>query len=88
MRKGGRLVTCGATAGFEDQIDIRYVWTYEHSLLGSNGWQRSDIQAMLDYAADGSLLPVIDRVLPLEEVHEAERLMEDREVFGKIVIQP
>ncbi len=88
MSKGGRLVTCGATAGFEDQIDIRYVWTYEHSLLGSNGWHRNDILAMLEYAADGSLLPVIDKVLPLEEVHEAERLMEDREVFGKIVIQP
>ena len=88
MRKGGRLVTCGATAGFEDQIDIRYVWTYEHSLLGSNGWHRSDIVTMLEYAAEGSLLPVIDRVMPLEEVHEAERLMEEREVFGKIVLQP
>ena len=88
MRKGGRLVTCGATAGFEDQIDIRYVWPYEHSLLGSNGWHRSDIVTMLEYAAEGSLLPVIDRVMPLEEVHEAERLMEEREVFGKIVLQP
>jgi len=88
MRKGGRLVTCGATAGFEDQIDIRYVWTYEHSLLGSNGWHRSDIVTMLEYAAEGSLVPVIDRVMPLEEVHEAERLMEEREVFGKIVLQP
>ncbi|MEM7097734.1 MAG: SDR family NAD(P)-dependent oxidoreductase [Pseudomonadota bacterium] len=88
MSKGGRLVTCGATAGFEDQIDIRYVWTYEHTLLGSNGWHRSDIEAMLNYAADGSLQPVIDQVLPLEEVHEAERLMENREVFGKIVLKP
>lgn len=88
MRKGGRLVTCGATAGFEDQIDIRYVWTYEHSLLGSNGWHRSDIEAMLAYAADGSLIPVIDKVMPLEEVQQAERLMEDRAVFGKIVLTP
>jgi alcohol dehydrogenase len=88
MRKGGRLVTCGATAGFEDQVDIRYVWTYEHSLLGSNGWHRSDITTMLDYASDKSLLPVIDKVMPLEEVHEAERLMEEREVCGKIVLQP
>lgn len=88
MRKGGRLVTCGATAGFEDQVDIRYVWTFEHSLLGSNGWHRSDIATMLDYASDKSLLPVIDKVMPLEEVHEAERLMEEREVFGKIVLQP
>ena len=88
MRKGGRLVTCGATAGFEDQIDVRYVWTYEHSLLGSNGWHRSDIEAMLSYAQDGSLVPVIDKVMPLEEVREAERLMENREVFGKIVLVP
>ncbi|MEM7002773.1 MAG: SDR family NAD(P)-dependent oxidoreductase [Pseudomonadota bacterium] len=88
MRKGGRLVTCGATAGFEDQLDIRYVWTFEHTLLGSNGWHRSDIVAMLDYASEGTLIPVIDKVLPLDQVHEAERLMEQREVFGKIVLQP
>ncbi len=88
MSKGGRLVTCGATAGFEDQIDIRYVWTYEQTLLGSNGWHRSDIEAMLQYAAEGSLTPVIDKILPLDEVHEAERLMESREIFGKIVLTP
>ena len=88
MSKGARLVTCGATAGFEDNVDIRYIWTYEHSLLGSNGWHRSDIEAMLSYAADGSLVPVIDKVMPLEEVHEAERLMESRSVFGKIVLTP
>lgn len=88
MRVGGRLVTCGATAGFEEQIDLRYVWTFEHNLMGSNGWRRSDIVSMLDYAAEGSLLPVIDRVMPLDEVHEAERLMEDRKLFGKIILVP
>ena len=88
MRKGARLVTCGATAGFEEQIDVRYVWTYEHTLLGSNGWARSDIEAMLKLAEDESLLPVIDKVMPLEEVHAAEQLMENREVFGKIILQP
>jgi len=88
MRRGARLVTCGATAGFEEQIDIRYVWTYEHNLLGSNGWHRSDIEAMLNYAADRTLEPVIDRVMPLSDVHEAERLMEAREVFGKVVLVP
>ncbi len=88
MRRGARLVTCGATAGFEEQIDVRYVWTFEHNLMGSNGWQRSDITAMLDYAADGSLIPVVDQVMPLHEVHEAERLMESRALFGKIVLTP
>ena len=88
MKVGARLVTCGATAGFEEQLDIRYVWTYEHNLMGSNGWRRSDITKMLDYASAGTLTPVIDKVLPLEEVREAERLMEEREVFGKIVLVP
>ncbi len=83
-----RLVTCGATAGFEEQIDIRYIWTYEHNLLGSNGWRRSDITAMLDYAAEQKLIPVIDKVMPLDQVHDAERLLEDRKVFGKVVLKP
>jgi alcohol dehydrogenase len=88
MKVGARLVTCGATAGFDEQIDVRYVWTFEHTLLGSNGWRRSDILTLLDHAAAGTLVPVIDRVMPLSEVREAERLMEDREVFGKIVLVP
>jgi alcohol dehydrogenase len=88
MRRAGRLVTCGATAGFDEAVDVRYVWTYEHDLLGSNGWQRSDIEAMLNLAATGALVPVIDKVMPLAEVHEAERLMEDRALFGKIVLVP
>ena len=88
LKAGGRLVTCGATAGFEEQIDVRYVWTFEHDLLGSNGWRREDITTLLDHAASERLVPVIDRVMPLDEVREAERLMEEREVFGKVVITP
>src|SRR5262245_31291451 len=88
MKVGARLITCGATAGFEEQIDIRYVWTYEHTLLGSNGWRRSDITRLLELASHGTLRPVIDKILPLTQVHEAERLMETREVFGKIVLVP
>lgn len=86
MSLGARMVTCGATAGFDDQVDIRYIWTFEHTILGSNGWRRSDIEAMLALAASGDLKPVIDKQMPLDEVHEAERLMEEREVFGKIVL--
>ncbi|HIL81284.1 MAG TPA: zinc-binding dehydrogenase, partial [Myxococcales bacterium] len=55
---------------------------------GSNGWRRSDITTLLGYAEDGSLVPVIDKVMPLEEVREAEGLIEDRKVFGKIVVTP
>ena len=88
MKVGARLVTCGATAGFEEQIDVRYVWTYEHNIMGSNGWRRGDIEAMLTHCATGALTPVVDKIVPLDEVAAAERLMEQREVFGKIVVVP
>ena len=88
LKVGGRLVTCGATAGFQEEVDVRYIWTFEHNLMGSNGWRRSDIESLLTYAADGTLTPVIDKVLDLADVHEAERLMESRAVFGKIVLIP
>ncbi len=88
MKVGARLVTCGATAGFDEKVDVRYVWTFEHTLMGSNGWRRDDITTLLGYAEDESLLPVIDKVLPLEEIREAERAMQDREIFGKTVITP
>jgi len=88
MKVGGRLLTCGATAGFEEPIDVRYVWTFELSLMGSNGWRRDDITTLIEHARSKRLLPVIDRVMPLSEIREAERLIEDREVFGKIVVTP
>lgn len=88
LKLGGRLLTCGATAGFEEEIDVRYVWTFEHRLLGSNGWRRCDIEALLDYAREEKLQPVIDRILPLDQIRRAEGLLEDRKVFGKVVVRP
>lgn len=85
---GGRLVTCGATAGFDEEIDVRYVWSYELSLIGSDGWRRDDITTLIERVQTGRLRPVIDDVMPLERVGEAERLLEDRQVFGKMVIAP
>lgn len=88
LKVGGRLLTCGATAGYDEHIDVRYVWTFELKLMGSNGWRREDLVALLDLARSGRMMPVIDKVLPLEDIREAERLMEEREVFGKIVVTP
>ena len=88
LKTGGRLLTCGATAGFDEQIDLRYVWTYELSLLGSDGWRRDDITALLADASAGRMVPVIDHVVALDDVRAAEALMEARAVFGKIVITP
>ena len=84
----GRMVTCGATAGFDEEVDCRYVWTFEQSIIGSDGWSREDVTRLLDLVAADQFQPVIDQVLPLDEIREAERLLEDREVFGKIVVTP
>ncbi len=88
LTKGGRLVTCGATAGFDPKTDLRYIWTFEQNILGSDGWSREDLEKLLAHVSEGRLTPVIDKVLPLSEAREAERLLEDREVFGKVVLVP
>ena len=88
LRLGGRMLTCGATAGYDPKTDIRYIWTYELDIKGSNGWRREDLTALLDMVKDGRLKPEIDRVLPLDEAAEGVRLIEDREVMGKIIIAP
>jgi alcohol dehydrogenase len=88
VKLGGRLLTCGATAGYDPPTDIRFIWTAEMDIRGSNGWTRADLTALLDLVGDGRLRPVIDRRLPLAEGVEAMRLLEERAFFGKIVIEP
>ena len=88
VKRRGRILTCGATAGYDPTEDLRFIWSYELQVLGANGWMRDDVHTLLEMVADGRLQPNIDRVLPLEDVNEAFRLLEDREVFGKVVLKP
>ncbi|MGE5703993.1 MAG: zinc-binding dehydrogenase [Clostridia bacterium] len=85
---GGRILTCGATTGFEAVTDLRYVWTRELSLIGSNAWERKDLEQLIALVRSKKLIPVIDRVLPIEEIREAHRVIEEREIFGKVIIKP
>jgi alcohol dehydrogenase len=88
LRKGGRMMTCGATAGFDPKTDIRYIWTFELQVLGSNSWEREDLELLMQYIQEDRMHPVIDRSFPLTEAREALRLLEDREVLGKVVVCP
>ena len=64
-------------------------WRYrELKILGSNSWARSDLERLLQLAASRRLVPVIDRILPLSEGRAAISLLEDRAVFGKVVVAP
>lgn len=86
LRRGGRLITCGATAGFDPRTDIRYIWTRELKILGCDGYTQQDIQRAFDYVAAGNVSPLVAKVLDIREAPEAHRLIESRRVVGKIVL--
>jgi alcohol dehydrogenase len=88
LKRGGKLLVCGATAGYDPKEDLRYVWSFELQIIGSNGFYDDNLTALLDMVAQGQMRPVIDRVLPLDEAREGLRLIQDREVIGKIVVTP
>jgi len=84
---GGRLVTCGATTGYEGKIDIRYLFTRQLSILGSYMGGKGELCSVLELVGRGLLKPVIDTVMPLAQAAEAHRRLESREQFGKIVLR-
>src|SRR5262245_14476388 len=88
LHRQGRILTCGATAGFDPKEDLRFIWTFELVIRGSNGWMREDLTALFDLIGSGKLKPVVDRELSLQETNEAFRLLEDRLVFGKVLVKP
>jgi len=88
LAPSGRLVTCGATTGYEARIDLRYLFSRQISLLGSYMGSKGELYAVLKLLGQRKLRAVIDRTLPLSECARAHELLEKREQFGKIVLQP
>jgi alcohol dehydrogenase len=81
-------LVCGATAGHDPKEDLRYVWSFELKIMGSNSFYDDNLSALMDMIGEGKMKPVIDKVLPLEQAREGLRLIEDREVIGKVVVVP
>jgi NADPH:quinone reductase-like Zn-dependent oxidoreductase len=88
IKRGGKLLVCGATAGHDPKEDLRYIWTFEINIVGSNSFYDDDLKGLMQLIQDGKMKPVIDKVLPLEEAREGLRLIRDREVMGKVVVAP
>ena len=88
LKRGGSLLVCGATAGYDPKEDLRYVWSFELKIIGSNSFYDENLSALMTLIAEGRIKPVIDKVLPLEEAAEGLRLIRDREVMGKIIVTP
>jgi NADPH:quinone reductase-like Zn-dependent oxidoreductase len=84
---GGRLVTCGATTGYEGKIDIRYLFTRQLSILGSYMGGKAELLSVLDLVGRGLVKPVIDKIFPLAQAAEAHRRLESRAQFGKVVLR-
>jgi alcohol dehydrogenase len=88
LKRGGNLLVCGATAGYDPKEDLRYVWSFELNIRGSNSFYEEDLVALLDLIAQGKIDPIIDRVVPLEQAAEGLAQIRDRTVLGKIVVTP
>lgn len=84
---GGKLVTCGATTGHDAALDLRLLFTRQIDLLGSTMGTRADLAEVLGHVAHGRLRPVIDRVLPLADGVHAQAFLEQRRLFGKLVLE-
>lgn len=88
VKRGGSILVCGATAGHDPKEDLRYVWSFELRIIGSNSFYEENLKGLMDMIQAGALKPVIDKVLPLEEAADGLRMIRDREVMGKIIITP
>jgi NADPH:quinone reductase-like Zn-dependent oxidoreductase len=88
LKRGGKLLVCGATAGYDPKEDLRYVWSFELKIIGSNSFYDEDLKGLMELIQQGKMKPVIDKVLPLEQAREGLRLIQDREVIGKVVVTP
>ncbi|CUI68711.1 Alcohol dehydrogenase [Achromobacter xylosoxidans] len=88
LKRGGTLLVCGATAGHDPKEDLRYVWSFELNIKGSNSFYDDNLKALLDLVAEGRISPLIDRRLPLEQAADGLALIRDREVLGKVIVNP
>lgn len=87
LRRGGRLVVCGATTGPMVDIDLRRLFWHQWTLMGSTLGSRREYREIVRLAGLGRLWPVVDRVVPLANAIEAVRRLADGEQFGKLVIE-
>jgi NADPH:quinone reductase-like Zn-dependent oxidoreductase len=87
LAKGGRLVTCGGTSGPKLETDVRVVFFKGLSILGSTMGSLGELHTVLAHVERGALKPVVDRVLPMAQLAEGHRLLEERRVNGKVVVE-
>ena len=88
LKNNGRLVTCGATSGYDAHTDLRQVFYRHLTILGSFMGSKAELLQAMRFVRDGKICAVVDRVLPLSEARQAHELIENRAQFGKMVLRP
>jgi NADPH:quinone reductase-like Zn-dependent oxidoreductase len=87
-KRGGRIVTCGATSGYDPTEDLRHVFFRQIQILGCTMGNEGEFASVLRCLFQGKLAPVIDSVVPLKDAAEAHRRIQERKTFGKVVLVP
>ena len=87
LARGGRLVTCGATTGFDARIDLRFLFTRQYSLMGSYMGTKAELLRASQFFFAGQLRPIVDRTFSLAEAASAHTYLEGGKQFGKVVLE-
>jgi NADPH:quinone reductase-like Zn-dependent oxidoreductase len=86
LARQGRLVTCGATTGYDARLDLRHLFAKELTIMGSYMGSKHELLHALKLVESGHLRPVVSEILPLREAARAQETMEKGTHFGKIVL--
>ncbi len=85
---GGRVVTVGATTGYDPPTDLRHVFYRQLSIVGSTMGSKGELFEVMKLVDEGRLRPVLDRAFPLADAVAAQQRLADRAAFGKVVLNP
>ncbi len=88
LAPAGRLVTCGATTGYDVALDLRFLFSKQYALYGSYMGTLGELHRVLQFVFRGLVKPVIDKVYPMSEIVAAHERLERKEQFGKIILVP
>jgi NADPH:quinone reductase-like Zn-dependent oxidoreductase len=87
-KNGGTIVTCGATDGFDPKEDLRHIFYRQLRILGSTMGNHEEMKTVMSHVFDGRLKPIVDKVFPLKDAALAHQYVQDRKVFGKVILKP
>ena len=88
LKRGGSLVTCGATSGFIGQTDIRFLWNKQMNFYGSHMASKGEFLQGMKFVESGEIKPLPSQAVPLKDAAIAQKTIEDGDVMGKMILIP